>query len=125
MTRWLSSSQWLRLSVAVFAGAMLGGSLAPTAASASSDPKFSWTGGSISGDLDVASGIVTTIGGTAVKSLTSPSTAPTALTLHGTTALKGSGDVQLNGTTTLNNLGTPPTPSPTPPRPLEPSTRNS
>jgi hypothetical protein len=68
--------------------------------------KFSWTGGTISGDLDVASGIATTISGTAFKSLTSPGTTPTALTLHGTTALKGSGEVQLNGTTTLNNLGT-------------------
>jgi hypothetical protein len=68
--------------------------------------KFSWTGGTISGDLNVASGIATTIGGTAFKSLTSPATTPTALTLHGTTTLNGSGEVQLNGTTTLNNLGT-------------------
>ena len=67
--------------------------------------KFSWTGGTISGDLDAASGIATTISGTAIKSLTSPATTPTALTLHGTTTLKGSGEVRLNGTTTLDNQG--------------------
>ena len=68
--------------------------------------KFSWTGGTISGNLDVASGIATTISGTTFKSLTSPATTPTGLTLHGTTTLKGPAEVQLNGTTTLNNLGT-------------------
>jgi hypothetical protein len=68
--------------------------------------KFSWTGGTISGNLNVASTIATTISGTTFKSLTSPSTTPTALTLHGTTTLNGSGEVMLNGTTTLNNLGT-------------------
>ncbi len=67
--------------------------------------KLSWTGGIISGDLDVGSGITTTVSGTAIKNLTSPGTTPTALTLHGTTTLNGSGEVMLNGTTTLNNLG--------------------
>jgi hypothetical protein len=68
--------------------------------------KFSWSGGIISGDLDVASGIATTISGPDTKALTSPSTTPTALTLHGTTTLAGPAEVGLNGTTTLANLGT-------------------
>src|SRR5215831_197658 len=42
MTRWLSCWLLLRLSVAVLAGALLGSSLAPVAASASADP--TWTG---------------------------------------------------------------------------------
>ena len=67
--------------------------------------KFSWSGGTISGDLDVASGIAATISGTAIKNLISPATTPTALTLHGTTTVKGPGEVRLSGTTTLNNLG--------------------
>jgi hypothetical protein len=68
--------------------------------------KFSWSGGTISGDLDIASGIATTISGAATKVLTSPATTPTALTLHGTTALKDPAEVDLSGTTTLDNLGT-------------------
>jgi hypothetical protein len=67
---------------------------------------FQWSGGTIDGNLDVASTLATTISGTATKSLTSPSSTPTALTLHGATDLKGSGEVELFGTTTLSNLGT-------------------
>jgi hypothetical protein len=67
---------------------------------------FTWTGGTIDGNLDVASTITTTISGTATKSLTSPTSAPTALTLHGATSLAGSGELELFGTTTLANLGT-------------------
>ncbi len=68
--------------------------------------KFSWTGGTIDGSLDVAKTIHTTISGTATKTLTSPSSTPTALTLHGATSVAGSGEVELTGTTTLSNLGT-------------------
>jgi hypothetical protein len=68
--------------------------------------KFSWTGGTIDGSLDVAKTVHTTISGTATKTLTSPSSTPTALTLHGATSLAGSGEVELTGTTTLSNLGT-------------------
>jgi hypothetical protein len=68
--------------------------------------KFSWTGGTIDGGLDVAKTIHTTISGTTTKTLTSPTTAPTALTLRGATSVAGSGVVELTGTTTLSNLGT-------------------
>jgi hypothetical protein len=68
--------------------------------------KFSWTGGTIDGSLNVAKTIHTTISGTATKTLTSPTTAPTALTLHGATSVAGSGEVELTGTTTLSNTGT-------------------
>ncbi len=67
---------------------------------------FLWTGGTIEGDLDVAGAIHTTISGAASKSLTSPGKTPTALTMHGTTTLEGTGEVELSGATTLNNLGT-------------------
>jgi hypothetical protein len=67
---------------------------------------FAWTGGTISGNLDVASTIATTISGTSAKELTSPNSTPTALTLHGATSLTGSGELELFGTTTLSNLGT-------------------
>jgi fibronectin-binding autotransporter adhesin len=67
---------------------------------------FAWSGGTINGNLDVASTIDTTISGTATKSLTSPGSTPTALTLHGATDLKGAGEVELFGTTTLSNQGT-------------------
>jgi hypothetical protein len=68
--------------------------------------KYSWSGGTISGNLGVASTITTTISGTSTKTLTSPTTTPTALTLHGATTVSGTGEVELSGTTTLSNLGT-------------------
>jgi len=67
---------------------------------------FAWSGGTISGNLDVGNTITTTISGTTTKELTSPTTTPTALTLHGVTSLAGSGELELFGTTTLSNLGT-------------------
>ena len=67
---------------------------------------FAWSGGTISGNLDVGNTITTTISGTTAKELTSPTTTPTALTLHGVTSLAGSGELELFGTTTLSNLGT-------------------
>jgi hypothetical protein len=67
---------------------------------------FAWSGGTISGNLDVGNTITTTISGTSAKSLTSPSSTPTALTLHGATSLAGSGELELSGATTLSNLGT-------------------
>ena len=67
---------------------------------------FAWSGGTISGNLDVGNTITTTISGTTTKTLTSPNTTPTALTLHGVTSLAGSGELELFGTTTLSNLGT-------------------
>ncbi len=67
---------------------------------------FAWTGGTISGNLDVASTITTTISGTTAKELTSTTSTPTALTLHGVTSLAGTGELELFGTTTLSNLGT-------------------
>src|SRR5215471_16111359 len=67
---------------------------------------FSWSGGTINGNLDVGNTITTTISGTNTKTLTSPSSTPTALTLHGATSQAGSGELELSGTTTLSNLGT-------------------
>jgi hypothetical protein len=67
---------------------------------------FAWSGGIISGNLDVGNTITTTISGTAFKTLTSPGSTPTALTLHGVTSLAGSGELELTGATTLSNLGT-------------------
>jgi hypothetical protein len=67
---------------------------------------YRWSGGTINGNLSVASTIGTTISGTATKAITSPTSTPTALTLHGATTVQGSGEVELSGTTTLNNLGT-------------------
>jgi hypothetical protein len=67
---------------------------------------FAWSGGTISGNLDVGNTITTTISGTTTKELTSPTSTPTALTLHGTTSLAGTGELELFGTTTLSNLGT-------------------
>lgn len=67
---------------------------------------FAWTGGTISGNLDVASTITTKISGTTTKELTSPTSTPTALILRGVTSLAGSGELELSGTTTLSNLGT-------------------
>jgi hypothetical protein len=67
---------------------------------------FAWSGGTINGNLDVGNTITTTISGTAFKTLTSPSSTPTGLTLHGVTSLAGSGELELTGTTTLSNLGT-------------------
>ena len=67
---------------------------------------FRWSGGTIDGNLNVASTIGTTISGTATKSITSPTSTPTALTLRGATTLQGSGEVDLSGATTLSNLGT-------------------
>jgi hypothetical protein len=67
---------------------------------------YSWSGGTISGNLDVASTITTSISGTATKALTSPGSTPTALTLRGPTSLTGSGELELSGTTTLSNKGT-------------------
>jgi hypothetical protein len=67
---------------------------------------YRWSGGIVDGNLDVASTVGTTISGTATKNITSPTNTPTALTLHGATALQGSGEVELSGATTLSNLGT-------------------
>jgi hypothetical protein len=67
---------------------------------------FAWSGGTINGNLDVGNTITTTISGTSTKAVTSPSSTPTALTLHGATSLAGSGELELSGTTTLSNLGT-------------------
>ena len=67
---------------------------------------YRWSGGTINGNLSVASTIGTTISGTATKTITSPTSTPTALTLHGAATVQGSGEVELSGTTTLNNLGT-------------------
>ena len=67
---------------------------------------YKWSGGTVDGNLDVASTIGTTISGTATKSITSPTSTPAALTLRGATTLQGPGEVELSGATTLNNLGT-------------------
>ena len=67
---------------------------------------FAWSGGTIDGNLNVASTIHTTISGKATKAITSPTSTPTAVTLHGGTTLQGAGEVELSGATTLSNLGT-------------------
>jgi hypothetical protein len=67
---------------------------------------FAWSGGTIDGNLDVASTVRTTISGKATKAITSPTTTATAVTLHGGTTLQGAGEVELSGATTLSNLGT-------------------
>ena len=47
--------------------------------------KFSWTGGTIDGNLDVAKTIHTTISGTNTKTLTSPGSTHALLAFHGPT----------------------------------------
>ena len=67
---------------------------------------FHWSGGTIDGGLDVASTVGATISGTATKTVTSPGSTPTAVTLRGRTTIQGAGEVELSGATTLSNLGT-------------------
>jgi hypothetical protein len=67
---------------------------------------FRWTGGTIDGNLAIASTVATIISGTATKSLTSPTSTAVALTLRGATTLAGTGELELSGATTLANLGT-------------------
>jgi fibronectin-binding autotransporter adhesin len=67
---------------------------------------FSWSGGTIDGNLNVGASIQTTISGSGTKTLTSPNTTPTSLTLHGPTTVDDTGDVDLTGATSLLNLGT-------------------
>jgi hypothetical protein len=68
--------------------------------------RFDWTGGTISGNVTVASTVSTTISGTATKSLTSPTKTPTSLILRGHTTVQDAGEVDLSGSTTLSNAGT-------------------
>jgi hypothetical protein len=67
---------------------------------------FSWSGGTIDGNLDLASTIHTTISGTGTKTLTSPNATPTALHLLGATTVEDTGDVDLMGATSFINQGT-------------------
>ena len=53
--------------------------------------KFSWTGGTIDGNLDVAKTIHTTVSGTAKKILMSPGSTHALLAFHGPTTVEGSG----------------------------------
>jgi hypothetical protein len=56
--------------------------------------KFSWTGGTIDGNLDVAKTIHTTLSGTAKKILMSPGSPPALLAFHGPTTVQGSGPLE-------------------------------
>jgi hypothetical protein len=65
--------------------------------------KFSWSGGTISGNLDVASGITTTISGTATKNLTSPTSTHALLAFHGSTTVKDPGPLETFGANIANS----------------------
>src|SRR5258708_13959129 len=56
--------------------------------------KFSWTGGTIDGNLDVGNSIHTTLSGTTKKSLTSPGSTHALLAFHGPTTVEGSGPLE-------------------------------
>src|SRR5580700_2321712 len=56
--------------------------------------KFSWTGGTIDGNLDVGKAIHTTISGTVKKQLMSPGSTHALLAFHGPTTVEGAGPVE-------------------------------
>src|SRR5215831_16047643 len=56
--------------------------------------KFSWSGGTIDGNLDVGKTIHTTASGTAAKSLMSPGSIHALLAFHGPTTVQGSGPIE-------------------------------
>ena len=56
--------------------------------------KFSWTGGTIDGSLDIAKTIHTTLSGTGKKILMSPGSPPSLLAFHGPTTVQGSGPLE-------------------------------
>src|SRR5215472_9730551 len=56
--------------------------------------KFSWTGGTIDGSLDIGKTIHTTLSGTTKKMLMSPTTTPALLAFHGPTTVQGSGPLE-------------------------------
>jgi hypothetical protein len=56
--------------------------------------KFSWTGGTIDGNLDVAKTIHTTLSGTAKKMLMSPGSTHALLAFHGPTTVEGAGPLE-------------------------------
>lgn len=67
--------------------------------------RFVWSGGTIKGNLDVASGIGTTVSGTAIKNLTSPASTHALLAFHGATTVQGSGPLETFGAN-ISNSGT-------------------
>jgi hypothetical protein len=67
--------------------------------------RFDWTGGNIEGNLDVAKTITTAITGKSIKTLTSVTSKPVVLSLHGKTTVKGPGQVDL-GIARITNSGT-------------------
>jgi hypothetical protein len=56
--------------------------------------KFSWTGGTIDGSLDVAKTIHTTVSGTTKKMLMSPGSTHSLLAFHGPTTVEGAGPLE-------------------------------
>jgi hypothetical protein len=56
--------------------------------------KFSWSGGTIDGNLDVAKTIHTTVSGTTKKMLMSPGSTHALLAFHGPTTVQGAGPVE-------------------------------
>ena len=56
--------------------------------------KFSWTGGTIDGNLDVAKTIHTTVSGTTKKMLMSPGSTHALLAFHGPTTVEGAGPLE-------------------------------
>src|SRR5215472_3386532 len=56
--------------------------------------KFSWTGGTIDGSLDIGKTIHTTLSGTTRKMLMSPTSTPALLAFHGPTTVQGSGPLE-------------------------------
>jgi hypothetical protein len=75
--------------------------------------KFSWAGGTIDGNLDVAKTIHTTISGTNTKTMMSPGSTHALLAFHGPTTVQGTGeleasaaDISSSGTFTLKTGST-------------------
>jgi len=67
--------------------------------------RFAWTGGAIEGNLDVAKTVSTAISGKGLKSLTSVTSKPVLLSLHGATKLTGPAQVNV-GIANITNSGT-------------------
>jgi len=73
-----------------------------TAAAISGGGTFAWTAGQVEGALTVAAGSRLLIDGTAQKSLAAPSS---RLTSAGTGTVRGTGAIQLDGSSTFTNAG--------------------
>lgn len=67
--------------------------------------RFAWTGGDIEANLDVAKTVLVAVSGKNIKALTSVTSKPVLLALHGNTTVKGPGPVNV-GIANITNTGT-------------------